>query len=164
MNDAITARKQRHDGRVVLWWVLGFFLTFMVVDAVMVTVAVTTQTGTVTDQPYEKGLAYNKTISAAREQEKLGWRATFSYDAKLGAVQVRLVDRVGAMIDGAQVSAQILRRVHDGDDRALSLVEKGTGVYMAVLDTPLARGVWMAEFHVTKDSKDYQFTEQFMVP
>lgn len=42
----MTEKKQR-DGRNVLIWIVGFFLTFMIVDAVFVYKAVTTHTGVV---------------------------------------------------------------------------------------------------------------------
>lgn len=43
----MTEEKQHKDGRNVLIWILSFFLTFMVVDAVFVYVAISTYTGVV---------------------------------------------------------------------------------------------------------------------
>lgn len=40
-------KKNNNDGRVVLIWILCFFLTFMSVDAFFVYKAVTTDTGVV---------------------------------------------------------------------------------------------------------------------
>ena len=38
---------KKNDGKIVLIWVLGFFLTFMTVDAFFVYKALTTHVGTV---------------------------------------------------------------------------------------------------------------------
>ena len=40
-------QENRKDGRTVLIWIVGFFLTFMIVDAFFVYKAVTTHTGVV---------------------------------------------------------------------------------------------------------------------
>ncbi len=38
---------KKRDGRIVLYWILGFFLTFMCVDAFFVYKAINTHNGTV---------------------------------------------------------------------------------------------------------------------
>lgn len=66
--------------KLIPWYFVLFFVVIGAVNAVMVTLAVRTHTGTVTDHPYEKGLAYNKVVDAANAQEKLGWKSDIRFE------------------------------------------------------------------------------------
>jgi nitrogen fixation protein FixH len=153
---------KRHHGRIVLYGLIGFFLTFMTVDAVMVTLAVRSQTGVVTDHAFEKGLAYNDTIAAARDQEKLGWRGTFSNNQ--GKVVFHLEDKQGVPLSGAKIRMKIWRPVHDGEDKEDNLVEIKPGQYEAWYKRPFSPGLWQVDIHAVKDDQNFRFSEQFMVP
>ena len=68
------------NDRWIPWYFVAFFVVIAVVLVGMVTVAVRTQTGVVTEHPYEKGLAYNETVKQAEIQESLGWNGEISYN------------------------------------------------------------------------------------
>ena len=66
-------------GRILTGWkvlaiFVGFFVVYMTANSIMVYFASTTFRGLDGDRPYEAGLAYNRELEAAREQEKLGWK------------------------------------------------------------------------------------------
>lgn len=56
-------------GRTVLYAFLGFFAVFAAVDAFFVYTAVTTNTGVVTENSYERGLHYNDLLDEARKRK-----------------------------------------------------------------------------------------------
>jgi nitrogen fixation protein FixH len=154
---------ERRDGRIVLYGLIGFFLTFMTVDAVMVTLAVRSQTGVVTDHAYEKGLAYNDTIAAAQAAKESGWQGAVTYER--GQLEFQLQDDHKIGITGAMVQASLTRPVHDGEDRTFDLQQaEQSGIYRAQMDPILAPGLWVADITVTTPHKIYHHTQQIVVP
>ena len=86
-------------GRRVLFYFIAFFAIFMAVDAYMAALALKTNTGVVTQQPYEEGLAYNRTLEEAQKQADLGWHGTIDY--KRGQLTFALNDASGRPLSGA---------------------------------------------------------------
>lgn len=64
-----TTAKKDHTGRIVLWALLAFFGVLASVNAFFVYTAVTTNTGVVTENAYEKGLRYNEILKEARRRK-----------------------------------------------------------------------------------------------
>ncbi|MEQ1705902.1 MAG: FixH family protein, partial [Rickettsiales bacterium] len=67
-------------GKRVWWYFVAFFGFIAAVNAVMVTLAIRTHSGVVTEHPYEKGLAYNQVVEAEKNQQKLGWNGDVKYE------------------------------------------------------------------------------------
>lgn len=61
-------------GWKVLAIFVGFFVTVFIVDGVMAFKAIRTFSGEVNPHPYERGLAYNSDIAAARAQAARDWK------------------------------------------------------------------------------------------
>ncbi len=61
-------------GRHVALTFAGFFGVVFAVNIYFVTVALSTHTGVVANEPYRKGLKYNERIAASEQQESLGWK------------------------------------------------------------------------------------------
>ena len=108
------------------WYFVLFFVVVAAVNAVMVTLAVRTHTGTVTDHPYEKGLAYNQVVDAANAQDKLGWKSDIRFEhpspseggsaSIRGTLHVTLRDRSGHTLTPEKATATFTRPTQAGHD------------------------------------------------
>lgn len=146
------AAMEKTDKRII-WYFVAFFATFMIVDAIFVTVALKTERGLVTDQAYEKGLAFNQTLEEARNQEKFVGYEKAEYNK--GRLMWVLKDANGRPMKGAKVMASLVRPVQAGYDFDLPLTEGKSGVYSARPEFPLP-GQWTAKLEVTWNSKVYR--------
>jgi nitrogen fixation protein FixH len=141
-------------GKVVLMSLLAFFALFSSVDAFFVYKAVTTHSGVITEQAYEKGLAYNQALKQAREQKNMNVRVVYKGDTLV----VNLNDELNMPIIGATVTAKLIRNVQAADDFDVLLHHSGDGVYSKQLDLPL-KGLWTANIEAKwtqKNTKYYQ--------
>lgn len=153
-SDVLKISKQKRDGQIVLAWVFGFFATFIAVDVYMVSLAVTTQTGMVTDRPYERGLAYNQEIDAVARQQELGWRSDLRLDGT--DVIFTLHDVAGHAIDGAVGTVTFFRKSHAGADFTLDLRSEGNGQYRADFSTYAISGRWQIRVMVQKGDTSFR--------
>ena len=128
-----------------------FFAVIAILDGIFVYIAVSTQTGVVIDQPYEKGLAFNQTLKRAKEQPKLDHKASY----KSGVLRWQLP------LTQASVSASIRRPVQKGYDFDITLKHMGGGLYAASPKMPL-QGAWVAKLKATWNNKQFQTTHEFI--
>ncbi|MCK6450355.1 MAG: FixH family protein [Alphaproteobacteria bacterium] len=158
--------KPRPSDRLIPWlFVLGFLVVFAV-NAVMVTIALGSFSGLVTDRAYDRGRAYNRTLEARAAQEALGWQVRLGVvPAEPGIVRltVEAADRGGAPLSGATVTATLVRPIEPGHDRAVDLTERGAGRYGATLPVDLA-GQWEARITVARGQDRYQAARRVIVP
>lgn len=142
------------------WFVVLFFLCFMSVDAVMVTLAVKTQTGVITENAYEKGLTYNRAIDAAENQKSWGWTHKLSLTDR--HLSFMLNNDEGRPIDQAIVRAKIIRPIQDGQDFEIQLSLTPNSTYEADIPFPQA-GLWTIRIYATWMDKQYQASQDFLV-
>ena len=154
--DTQTDAKQDSYGKRVLLYFVMFFGVIIVVNAVFIYSALNSFTGVVTENPYEKGLAYNETLAKAKEQPKMNDRVSYNN----GILQWNLVDNENIAIDTATVTASLVRPVQDGYDFDTTLKNAGNGEYKATLDLPL-KGLWQAHLKATWNNTQYQTTYEF---
>lgn len=105
--------------RMIPWYFVMFFVGLAAVDGVLVTLAVRTQTGVVTDHAYEKGLAYNKVVDAAAAQAKLGWKGAIEFvpsAGNAGMLRLKLSDKTGKALKLDDATASIARPTQAGMD------------------------------------------------
>ncbi len=137
-------------------WIPRYFVIFFVViallDGFFVYMAVSTQTGVVVKQPYQKGLAFNDTLEKARTQPDLKHSVSYS-DGVL---------RWALPMEEASVVAHIIRPVQDGHDFNIKLTHTGGGVYEAKPEMPLP-GVWTAKLKATWNNNTFQTSHDLMV-
>lgn len=120
----------------VLVMLLVFFGITIGVNSVFVSYALSTFAGEDVDQPYMKGLDYNKTIAARVAQQKLGWTATLSAgrnDARAIAVELHVEDRDKHAVNGLDVSVTFRHPTNAHFDREAKLEPQGNGIYRATL-------------------------------
>jgi nitrogen fixation protein FixH len=138
--------------RWIPWAFFAFFGVVLAANAVMIWVAFATWPGLETQSAYQKGLAYNRTLAAARAQDALGWRVDLDLapaGGRLARLKLTLADRYGDLIEDARVTAAFVRPTYAGHDVELAVPHDHGGVYDAEAALPLA-GVW--ELHLTAES------------
>ena len=161
MRDAL---HRRFGGdRWIPWTFVAFFAVVFAANGTMVAIGFATWTGVTTDDAYRKGLAYNRVLAAARDQEALGWRADLGFEADgptRGRVGLALADRDGRPLPGALVRARFVRPSHQGHDFELPLPAAGeAGRYGAKVELPLP-GVWEVRVSAARDGWIYRLTER----
>lgn len=147
--------------RWIPWMFVAFFLTFISVDAVMVTLAVRTHPGLVTEGAYEKGLAYNHTLDEAARQKEWGWHNTIQLENR--NLIFSLSDKQSSPIKGAVVSARITRPVQDGHDFTINLTESPHHTYEAELPLPMP-GEWNVRIFAKWQNRQYQASQTVLAP
>lgn len=128
---------RRLTGRAVFAILAAFFGVVFTVNAVMITLAVDTLPGTVTDSAYRSSQRYNQTIAEARERAERGWKvdAHVARDPSgAAAVTMSLRDRNGAPLERIAVTAQLMHPAHRSNDRAFDLGRTGPGAFAGTAD------------------------------
>lgn len=157
MSHSEAKKEKSGSGRLVFLIFLAFFGVIILVNGVFAYLAITSQTGLVTEKPYEKGLAYNETLAEARSQPAL--QDSLTYD---GAVLVWVLkDAQSVPIENATATATIKRPVQEGYDFDITLEHKGNGTYSAPLSLPM-KGQWRAELSSQWDNQHYNTTQTFL--
>lgn len=154
--------QQVRDNKRIPFYFVAFFAFIAMVDGVMVWTAVRTQTGTVTEHPYEKGLAYNKVVEAAAEQDKLGWKGEIVFEQPqkgdaAGIIKFSIADKEGNEITPDSVSAVFTRPTQAGMD---FMVEVANGE--ASVNFP-SKGLWEARVVARRGGQEYQQSKRIVV-
>lgn len=142
-------------GRFVLITIVSFFLVVISVNVVMMRFAITTLSGTEVDSAYSAGLAYQKEILAAHEQNARGWKVDAHVDRKPdgGAVIVlHASDAGGAPLTGLAFSGSLQRPTDRRADQPLQVVERGEGDYRGMAKG-VAPGQWDLVIEADADGK-----------
>jgi nitrogen fixation protein FixH len=150
----------KKDGRNFALMVLAFFGVMCSANAVFVYYALHTYSGTVTDKSYEKGLAYNKVIEEAAEQDKLGITSKGLYQD--GKFIFTFFDKNNTPVSGADVNARFIRAVKEGSDFTLKLQDKGNGRYESVVDAPYP-GLWTVRTEVKWNGNQYSASHKIIL-
>lgn len=138
-------------GKHVLLILICFFGTVAAANFVMIRYATTTFSGEVAKKPYEQGLAFNKEIVAAREQEARGWKVDGKVKREAGKalVEISARDAAGAPLTGLRVEATLASPTDKKLDHPVKLDEAGGGVYRGATD--VASGSWDLELKAGRD-------------
>lgn len=119
-------------GRFVLVTVVTFFLVVISVNMVMMRFAITTLSGTEVDSAYGAGLAYQKEIQAAHEQNARGWKVDAHVERRPEGDAVLVLhanDAGGAPLVGLAFSGHLDRPIDRRADQPLQIEERGGGNY-----------------------------------
>lgn len=138
--------RNTNHGRLIFIYFFAFFGVIILMDSFFIYTAISTQTGVVTSQPYEKGLAYNAVLQRAKQQPVLGQSITFEK-----GVLRWVFDKP---LDDASVTAHFYRPVQDGYDFNITLNDNGHGIYTAEPDIPL-QGQWTIKLKAAWDDQTY---------
>jgi nitrogen fixation protein FixH len=144
--------------KYILFAFLAFFGVIFILDGIFVYIAVSTQTGVVTERAYEKGLEYNDVLAHAKNQPNLN--DTVSFKDKILRWDLR--NENNKAIKNAVTTARIIRPIQDGHDFDIILNYKNNGIYEAELEFPF-KGLWVAKLESQWNKKTYKTTHKFIV-
>ncbi|WP_168201808.1 FixH family protein [Phreatobacter aquaticus] len=124
-------------GRMVFAMFVAFFGVIIAVNGTMMTLAIETLPGTVTDSSYRSSQRFNQSLAEAREREARRWAvdANVARDGSgTAAVTISLRDAEGAPVDRISVSARLLHPVTRSNDRTFDVARTGPGTYVGTAD------------------------------
>lgn len=124
------AEKGRVTGWHVLIGVVLFFATVIAVDIVFIVQAYRSFSGEVASNPYESGLAFNRTLAQRQKEAALGWSASVETPADK-AVLVKVVDRDGKPLNGLSLTGMLERPATEVGRQTLNFRSLGGGRYEA---------------------------------
>lgn len=156
---------QTQRGSWIPWAFIAFFGVVLAANSVMIWFAFASWTGLDTSSPYQRGLAYNRTLEAARKQVELGWKIGFAFQQiadRQGMIEVTLEDGHGDLLEQAEVHATLVRPTHGGYDFVQSLSHDHAGRYSAMLDLPLP-GQWEIRIVAAEGGDTYRLTRRIYV-
>ena len=119
-------------GRMVLFVLVVFFGVVFGVNGLLMKLAIQTLPGTEVDSAYSASLAYEKEITAARDQDARAWKvdARVQRAADGGAtVQVEARDNKGMPMAGLTFQGRFERPTDRRADQPVGLTDVGGGVY-----------------------------------
>lgn len=148
------------SGRRVFWWFAAFFGVIAAVNAGMVTLALRTHSGVVTEHAFEKGLNYNQTIADANAQAKLGWKIDVVWNHH--QLRVTIHDAEGHLLSPSHVTAHISRPTQDQFDMDLILHPAGHHLWMATATPPL-KGVWDIRLMIEHANDHYEHIDRLVI-
>ncbi len=152
--------------RFIPWCFAIFFSTFIIVDIAYIITAEKTWRGLATEDGYQKGLKYNQTIEAVKEQKQLGWKLQIDYQfkkSKSGIIQVKLADKNNQEIKNAILTANIKRPIQEGKDFSVDLkFDVKTQSYNSPIQFPMI-GQWDIEIIARKNNNIYQDVKRLVV-
>jgi nitrogen fixation protein FixH len=139
----MTTRPRREiTGRQVLLCLVAFFGLIAAMNAVLITVAVSTFGGVETESSYKAGLMFAKEMSAARAQDSLHWRVQAVVTPKSDGQQVELqaYDAGGRPLSGLSALVRLSHPTDRRADIAVDLSETSPGRYVGT--AAAAAGQW----------------------
>ncbi|MBF0294755.1 MAG: FixH family protein [Magnetococcales bacterium] len=160
------------------WWpfeswptaIVLFFVVVVGVNLLFIWVGRSTWTGVVTEQAYDKGVAFNRVLDAQKGQDALGWRVALnSAGLRVGAAGRLIVDvrdREGKPLSDARIEGELIRPVTQGMDRAFlmsAVGEGGGGGYQAELTVPL-HGWWEVRLRIEANGSQYRYVQRIRLP
>jgi nitrogen fixation protein FixH len=151
----------RKNDKYIPWLFVAFFAVVFAVDGLMVSLALKTHTGVVTEKAYETGLNYNRILEDKRKQENLGWHLDMRTNSA-GHIEVVAKDKDQTVIVGAKANVYLFRPTQEGFDQTVSLIETQPGHYQATPNYPL-KGQWQAFVTIEKDGHIFEDQILFMV-
>lgn len=121
-------------GRITGWHVLiGMVLFFglvIAVDTLFIMKAYKTFSGQVASNPYETGLAFNRTLAQRQKEAALGWSAGVETPGGASII-VRLEDRDGQPLDKLSLTGTLERPATETGRQVLNFKPLGDGRYQA---------------------------------
>ncbi len=147
-------------------WVLGWIALVaivLLVNAVMITLAIVTNSGLVVNNYYEKGQDLERNIIKERAaRHALGWNFKLDVPEELVLGQMHtlrfnVVDRQGLAVNDLRVEMHAYRPSDANADFRLKMEAFAPGQYQAKAVFPL-KGIWDLKLKVSQAGKTYHLT------
>ena len=152
MTRDLTAPRQI-TGRFVLIVIVLFFAVVISVNVIMMRLAIVTLPGTEVDNAYSAGLAYQKEIQAAHQQDRRDWKVDAHIERQTDGIARLTVDakaRDGEPLAGLSISGRLERPTDRRADQVLEITEAGGGSYRGVAHG-VAAGQWDLVIEADRD-------------
>ncbi len=152
------------DSRLVLGILFTFFAVIFAINFTYIYIAQKTWRGVATQNSYQKGLEYNKTLEYVKSQKQLGWISQIKYinsTKNAGALTVCLLNKNHRPIKNAKLVAKIIRPTQEGYDFAQDLMPQNN-CYFTKINFPL-KGQWVFEIQAFKGDDVFQEVKRFVV-
>lgn len=147
--------------RWIPWVFVGGFGVVIAVNAVLITAAVSTFTGTTTVGAYDRGRGYGAVLAEAERQRALGWRAAVT---RVGdAVQLAVRQPDGAPLPADAAVTGFLQRPLERATVPLAFHPTAPGGWRAVAEAP-APGLWEAVLTVRRGEDRLELRERLTFP
>lgn len=138
-SDAVKGRPL--TGRMVLAMLLAFFGVVIAVNMVMLRVASSTFSGVGEKNAYIAGIAHNKSLAAAREQDRRGWKVEAALKRLApGRTQVNVERTDGGTYSALDVIVRFEHPASGQMDHLVQLAPSSPSAWRGALDLPA--GVW----------------------
>jgi len=149
---------------LIPWIFVAFFGVLIVVNIVFVTLAFDSYSGLADDDPYDRGITYNRVLEGEEIQKALGWSVDLQKQRDQGGDFLRLsaADKAGAPLSRADISAKLYRPVIEGMDQNLVFEDKGEGVFEARLDG-VPKGNWELRVLIESGVHSYRFSQRVLL-
>lgn len=129
-------------GQITGWHVLigmvAFFGFIIAVDTLFIVKAYRSFSGQVASNPYEAGLAFNRTLAQRQREAELGWNAVIERPQP-GIVALRMTDKTGQPLSTLSLTGTLDRPATEAGRQVLSFRPTGDGWYQA---TARLDGAW----------------------
>jgi nitrogen fixation protein FixH len=151
---------------LIPWIFVGFMAIVVLVNAGMVTAALSTYSGLAHRDAFGRGVAYNRVIENVERQERLGWKVDLHLgEARAEGIQslaVSLRDASGSALGGARITATLRRPVENVAPVEITFDEQAIGSY-AGGPVALRRGQWDARVVVERAGERYDHVQRLIV-
>ncbi len=141
-------------------WLIGTMGVVFAVNVYMVRDAYRTFPGVAGTDGFDLSNQYSQVMMAARRQAALGWQVEAEVTSEHYPV-LRLTDRNGAPLPGAEATARAERPLGPEDVTELTFRPTGDGRYQT--DTSLFSGQWDLMLTVQADGKQFNATRRIFV-
>ena len=134
MTQAASSSTTPAKGAITGWHVLAgmvlFFAVIIAVDTLFIVKAYRSFSGEVASNPYEAGLAFNRTLAQRQREAALGWTAVIERPEP-GIVALRMTDTAGQPLSTLSLTGTLDRPATEVGRQTLNFKPTGDGWYRA---------------------------------
>ncbi len=134
MTQAASSSTTPAKGAITGWHVLAgmvlFFAVIIAVDTLFIVKAYRSFSGEVASNPYEAGLAFNRTLAQRQREAALGWTAVIERPEP-GIVALRMNDKAGQPLSTLSLTGTLDRPATEVGRQTLNFKPTGDGWYRA---------------------------------
>lgn len=150
-----TRKPKAFTGRHMTAILVGFFAIVIAVNLTMARFAMSTFGGKVVENSYVASQHYNEWLKRADAQERLGWDARITLDARRHVLLA--LGKDGVPLDGIRALATVNHPVGRTPPAALNLEPAAGGVLRS--SRPLAPGRWRIDLIVRHGADEARYRE-----
>jgi len=151
--------------RWVPWMIVGLFGVVAAVNGGLAYFALESDTGLVSEHPFELGNGYNEVLAQAEAEAALGWKGTVRFvpgAEHSGTVVAEVRDGTGAPLPGLSVSVAAVRPVEPLPPQELVLEPAGMS-YAAPVTLPRP-GLWELRVTASRGADTFHYVQRIVAP